>query len=64
MVAVEKNNNKYSACVFVAFGAQCAQRMRRVCHSVACPGVQDISPHYLINGTILGKKLLNTKCEF
>jgi len=31
--------------------------------SLACP-LHNIFPHYLINGTIFGKRLLNTKCVF
>jgi hypothetical protein len=44
----------------VALLMQHATRMR---HTVIC-GVwfQNIIPHYLINGTAFGKKLLNVKC--
>jgi hypothetical protein len=37
-----------------------------MCHIISsymsCPAVPYIFPHYLINGTIFGKELLNTKC--
>jgi len=52
----------YSECVYVALVIQHATRMRHVIlSSVACPALL-FFPHYLINGTILGEKLLNTKC--
>ena len=44
----------YSEFVFVALVIQYAIRMR---HIVMCPvRLHSIFPHYLINGTILGKK--------
>jgi hypothetical protein len=52
----------YSKCVSVSLVIQHANRMRRIIlSSVACR-VHHIFPHYLINGTIFGKKLSNIKC--
>ena len=45
----------------VALGIQCAKYMR--CIMWPAP-LYNIFPHYLINGTIFGEKLLNTKCVF
>jgi hypothetical protein len=55
----------YSECVSVVLVIQHALRMRRIIlSSVSCPALQHVFPHYLINGTVLEKKLLNTKCVF
>jgi hypothetical protein len=54
-----------SECVYVALVLQHATSMRLIILSfVACPAVPSPPPHYLINGTILGKTLLNIKCVF
>ena len=53
----------YSKCVFVAVVIQCGTFMR---HIVIC-GLSRATiffSHYLINGMIFGKMLLNTKCVF
>jgi hypothetical protein len=50
--------------VFVALVMQHARRMRHiVCHMWAV-WLCHIFPYYLIDGTILGKILLNIKCRF
>jgi hypothetical protein len=54
----------YSECVFVALVIQHAKGTHRaigLLSSVACL-VLPYFPHYLINGTIFGKTLLNIKC--
>jgi hypothetical protein len=50
-------------CASVALGIQRAMRMR---HIVNCglPNFTTFFPHYLINGTIFEKQLLNAKCVF
>ena len=49
----------YSECVFVALGTA----HMPYCHQWPAP-LYNIFPHYLINGTIFGRKSLNTKCVF
>ena len=54
----------YSECVSVALVIRHAKSMRSIIlSSVACLALPYFST-YLINGTILGKKLLNIKCVF
>ena len=49
----------------VALSIRHAMRMRRITlSSVARLVPPYFFPHYLINGTIFGEKLLNTKCVF
>jgi len=55
-------NVTYSECVLVAFGIQYAMRVRHV--TFGLHGFTYFFSHYLINGTIFDKKLLNTKCVF
>jgi len=52
----------YCECVFVACYPPCNAHAP---YYNLCPDqLYNIFPHYLINGTIFGKKLLNTKCVF
>ena len=53
----------YSECVFAPLGIQRATHIR---HTAICslPLLYYIFPHYLINGTVSEKKLLNIKCVF
>jgi len=59
--SVKPINIPCSECVSVALGIHIAKHKR----SVAICGLSRSTifiPHYLINGTIFGEKLLNTKC--
>jgi len=56
IVAVEKHIT-YFECMFVALGIQYPMHMWPV-------PLNYIFPHYLLNGTIFRKKLLNIKCMF
>jgi hypothetical protein len=52
-----KSNNTYSESAFVALVIQQAMRMRPIMLSSVA-----IFPRYLINGMILGEKLVNKRC--
>ena len=54
---------KYSEYVFVALGIPACNPRAPYCHLWPVL-LYNIFPHYLINGTILGRQLLNTKCVF
>jgi hypothetical protein len=49
---------------FVTLDLQHAMRMHRIILSSVVRRLYHIFPHYIINGTIIGRKLLNTKCVF
>ena len=52
----------YSECVSVALVIQHVMRMRlTVLSSVACPALPFFIPHYLVNATILGGKIVEHK---
>jgi len=63
IVAVEKEQILHILSVCVAFVIQHAKRMR---HIAICglPRYTIFFPHYLINRTVFGKKLVNIKCVF
>jgi hypothetical protein len=57
----------YSECVFVGLGIQHAIPMRRTIPHIVISVLSDSYPsfpHYFINCTIFGIKVLNTKCVF
>ena len=61
IVAVEELYILHILSVCVNSDIQHVKRKRRtLCSSVACLAV----PHYFINGSIFGKKILNMKCVF
>ena len=57
ITVVVENSKSYSDCVYVALVIQHAKRMRRIILSVA----SSVLPHYLIEGTILEKKVTERK---
>ena len=61
-VTVVAINIKYSECVSVALIIQHAKRMHRIILLAEAFLTLHIFPHYLINGTSFGKKLLKIKC--
>ena len=63
---MHKPDSTLSEFVSTALVIHHAKRVRPTYYVVICdlPGSTIFFPHYLINGTIFGKKLLNTKCVF
>jgi len=57
-----KSSMIYSECVSVALAIQQAMRRRHI--DMWPAPLYSILRHHLMNGTILGKKLLNIKCVF
>jgi hypothetical protein len=58
-----KRSITYSECVSIALGIQHAMRKRYIFICWPAP-LHNIFPHYLTNGTIFGKRLLNINCVF
>ena len=55
----------YSECVSVAFSYPACRALAPYYIAICgLSGSNSIFPHYLINGTILEKKILNIKCVF
>ena len=58
-------NITYSECVSVALVMQHVECMRHLFYCHLWPvWLCHISPHYVINDTIVGQNLVNTKCAF
>ena len=53
---------KYYECVFVTLVIQHSKRLIRIVLLTVTCLAYNILQHYLINGTIFGKRLLNIKC--
>jgi hypothetical protein len=51
-----------SECVFVALVIRRVESMRRIVLPLYPVRLYNIFPHYLMQGAIFGKELLNTKC--
>ena len=66
VVAMEEQDVTYSECVYSlgssAHKSTCA--MLSLYYHLRTVRLYQIFPHYLMNGAILGKKLLNIKCVF
>jgi hypothetical protein len=66
VVAMEEQGVTYSECVYSvsypAYKCACAT-LSLYCH-LWVVRLYQIFPHYLMNGAILGKKLLSIKCVF
>ena len=50
-----------SVCLYSSLTYPARRRLRRIILSVACPTIQYF-PHYLINGSLFGKKDTEQKC--
>jgi hypothetical protein len=55
---------KHYECVFVALVTPHAKRTRHITLSFMASQPVQYCPHYFLNGTIVGKMLLNIKCVF